>query len=145
MLIFGCSHLVSGFLIINVKNNLSVNFFRCRLTLKNFETRFLSSRKSCCVCDDNSSDGPLTFNDNSNNRQMTVRQLAPTFHNDLKPNYTFDHSYDYVVAKLNFEQVFSFPLTKYSWDLKSNHSTSRNIRNLDFLKIRFQIVQLIKL
>ena len=69
------------------------------------------------MCDHSSSDGQLTFNDNSSDGQLTVRQLAPTFHNDLKPNYTLDHSYDYVVAKLNFEQVCSLHLTKYSWDL----------------------------
>ena len=32
---------------------------------------------------------------------------------------------------------------EYSWDLESDHSKSRNIQNLDFLKVGFQIVRTI--
>ena len=39
---------------------------------------------------------------------------------------------------------FDKMLKKIQWDLKMNHTKSGNIRNLDFLKIQFQMIQFSK-
>ncbi len=64
---------------------------RFGMTLKDFETRiFVVPRKNCSVCDESD----WSFN---------VRHVEPTFTDDPDPEYEFLHDYEFLSAKLLFE------------------------------------------
>jgi len=60
------------------------------MTLRGFETRvFIVPRRNCSVCDESV-------------HNFNVRQVEPTFTDDPVPEYEFLHNYDFLSAKLLF-------------------------------------------
>lgn len=81
---------------------------RFGMTLRGFETRvFIVPRRNCSVCDESV-------------HNFNVRQVEPTFTDDPVPEYEFLHDYDFLSAKLLFnnpenslEKVFVVILINY--------------------------------